>query len=274
MTDLDITNVIVSRIINEIITVAGERHGTVKIASVPEIIIKINKMLEDDSITIFEIAELVQSDTALTAHVLKVANSPLLCRMPSTSIKDAIHRLGVGMVKNLAVVTLLRNQVRARHPILADMVRTVAHETARVTTAMFIITKSFTELKPDVAVLMGLVHNIGKMVAISYINDSCTDAEIEAINLDRVLTEINKQVGRAVLARWGIPPIITDVVCAKRAAVSSSSSVHTYKHVFAFAKKYVEGDEGVTNQLQPHLDAHKRDIEDFMRMFAQPPVVA
>lgn len=263
-----IADVIVARIVDEITIAGNGKHGTVKIASVPEIITKINKVLEDDNITIFEIAELVQSDAALTARVLRVANSPLLCTQPLVSIKDAIHRLGVSMVKNLAVVAMLRDRFQARHPRLKYIVHDVAKDTAKVTTAMYIICKSYTELKPDVVVLMGLVHNIGKMVAISYINDSCNDAEIAAIDVEQVLQEINLQIGRFVLARWGIPPIIVDTVYTPdTSGYIALTDVRTYKQVFGAAKRYVNGDEATIQQLQPHIVAHRRDVDDFMRMF-------
>ena len=52
-------------------------RGAVKLVTLPEIFIKVNSMVDDPTCSASDIGKYISKDPALTAKLLKIANSPL-----------------------------------------------------------------------------------------------------------------------------------------------------------------------------------------------------
>lgn len=70
--------------------------------TLPEVALRIRLAAEDTEISISALSKVIGSDTALSARLIKVANSPLL--RPNFEVSDvttAVRRLGVNYTCNL-----------------------------------------------------------------------------------------------------------------------------------------------------------------------------
>lgn len=74
-----------------------------KLPSPNGVALAIMKLWEDEHTTVDQLARLVQSDPALCGRLLRLANSASTGRRPVTSIPDAIVRIGLKTVGELAI---------------------------------------------------------------------------------------------------------------------------------------------------------------------------
>ncbi|WP_309676316.1 HDOD domain-containing protein, partial [Pseudomonas sp.] len=72
--------------------------------TLPEVALQIRKAAEDPEISVSTLSKVIGRDTALSARLIKVVNSPLLrATQEVTDLHTAITRLGINYSSNLAI---------------------------------------------------------------------------------------------------------------------------------------------------------------------------
>ncbi|RMP72114.1 hypothetical protein ALQ20_04019, partial [Pseudomonas syringae pv. atrofaciens] len=94
--------------------------------TLPEVALRIRLAAEDTEISISALSKVIGSDTALSARLIKVANSPLL--RPNFEVSDvntAIRRLGVNYTCNLAIGLVVEQMFHAKSPVIEQKMRDI-----------------------------------------------------------------------------------------------------------------------------------------------------
>jgi HD-like signal output (HDOD) protein len=180
--------------------------------SLPEVAMKVQKALEDPHISVQDIARVVATDPSLSAQLIRIANSAFYGdAAPVSDLRRAVVRIGNDTVQHvimLLVVAQLYN-VRGRPLLRKQLLRAWHHSTLVATISDYLATS--TSLRKDVALLAGLIHDIGELpllVRAEHVPQIFSDQ----ILLDAVLARLRGKVGRAVLQRWRFPPELVAVV--------------------------------------------------------------
>jgi len=184
----------------------------VTLPTLPEVAMQVRKAVGDPQATAVKIEKIVNTDPALSAKLLKVVNSPAYRGVtPITNLRMAITRLGVNMIRNLATGLVMEQlyQPHATDTIKRYLKEQWLHST-KVAVLSHIIAKRLTKLKPDEAMLAGLIHDIGILPIL-------TRAGLfpELLQDDKKLLSIMQQlhtmIGAAVLDEWGFAPYLVAV---------------------------------------------------------------
>ncbi len=81
------------------------RIGGIRLPTLPDVAVKVRRMLESEDHDIGQIVRIVQLDPSLTARLLQVANSPRYLGTRSVAnVRDAIARLGMRTTRSLFVL--------------------------------------------------------------------------------------------------------------------------------------------------------------------------
>ncbi len=178
--------------------------GTVKLPSLPDIALKIKNILEDPDVSAKQVAKVVGSEATFTARLLKVANSAAL-NSSGTTIKDiptAITRMGFKMAHSIAVAIAM-DQVLNAHSMgkLDKYFKELWRHSLNVAAFSCVIARQRTKIKPDEALIGGLLHDVGKIYLLDRIGDypQLSD-DMEAF--ETVLAEWHTGVGAAILEAW------------------------------------------------------------------------
>src|SRR5215471_18719052 len=85
-------------------TIEDLLKDTIRLPSPPVIAVRILDAVKKDDFSLGELAAIIQTDPALTARILKVANSSFYC-LPhkASSIEKALSVLGMNALKNIAL---------------------------------------------------------------------------------------------------------------------------------------------------------------------------
>jgi HD-like signal output (HDOD) protein len=140
---------------------ASELGPLAKLPPFRPVILSLLRLFDREQVSNEEIARLVESDTALTAELLAVVNSPLFSvPAPVTSSLQAVSLLGHETTKSLAAALGMRSMVKGapRTPVIRRFwIHTVAAAT---------IAQDFApcfRLNPQLAYVGAVLHDVGRL---------------------------------------------------------------------------------------------------------------
>ncbi len=179
--------------------------GRVDLPSFPEAAARVQHALSDNEVTAERIARIVGSDAGLAVRLLTMANSALLHRggAPVTDLKVAITRIGQENIRT-AALAYATAQLRSAPDLAHIRTRLDAcwRDGVRVAALTRAMAKESRRVRPDEAMLAGLLHNIGKI----YILARTPKSAAGALSYDdEALSGWHPGIGQALIENWKLP---------------------------------------------------------------------
>ncbi|MCX5662935.1 MAG: HDOD domain-containing protein [Planctomycetota bacterium] len=186
------------------------------IATLPEITLKIIRLVEDPDSTAQDLNKIISNDPALGARVLKVVNSAFY-GLPGQigSINRAIVLLGLNAVKNIAIAASLTKLFRGGQVCPTFNAKDLWTHSIAVGTGTRLLAKKVNLGLPDEAFLAGLIHDLGIMVEMQARRAKFTetmeklDAGQGSVTLRQaelaVIGATHEQFGAALCKAWKFP---------------------------------------------------------------------
>ena len=158
------------------------------IATLPEITLKIIRLVEDPDSTAGDLNKIISNDPALGARILKVVNSAFY-GLPGQigSINRAIVLLGLNAVKNIAIAASLAKLFRGGRICAQFDARDLWLHSIAVATGTRLLAEKVGLGLPDEAFLAGLIHDLGIMVEVQARRPQFVEA-LEKMSSDNNLT--------------------------------------------------------------------------------------
>jgi putative nucleotidyltransferase with HDIG domain len=181
----------------------------------PDTALRIQEALSDPDVSIETLSRIVLSEPMLTARLLRIANSAMLRHgtFEIIDVKTAISRIGLDMVRNVAVSLALNDafQAPAGSSLREHLDSTRKHST-KVSALSYILAKKVKNSgNPDEAMLAGLMHDIGKFYILTRADDF-PELFANVAALEDLVNVWHTGVGRAIVEAWGFPEQIADAV--------------------------------------------------------------
>lgn len=181
----------------------------------PETALRVRQLLKEPNISLDKLSNVVLSEPALTARLLRMANSALMRRgtIEITDVKTAISRLGFNIVET-AAVSLAANQVFqvAGGSAVRQRLDAVRKHSVRVSAIAYVLAaRARTSTKPDTAMLAGLLHAIGKFYILTKVNEF-PDLFANTAELNELLEHWHAGVGKVIVEHWGFPEEVVEAV--------------------------------------------------------------
>lgn len=179
--------------------------------TLPEVALQIRKAAEDPEISVSTLSKVIGRDTALSARLIKVVNSPLLrATQEVTDLHTAITRLGVNYSSNLAIGLVMEQIFNARSEVVEQKMREVWRKSLEIAGVSYALCRSYTQLKPDQAALGGLVHQIGVLPILTYAEDHY-ELLSDPVSLNHVIERIHPLLGDKLLRVWDFPEMLVQL---------------------------------------------------------------
>lgn len=251
-------------IISEIVDRLNQnaKEGRLKFPTLPEIVFRINSVIDDDSKSIVDIAAVVQEHPVLTVRLLNVANSPILnTGVYISSLEEAIKKIGISLIKSLSISLALKDKFKIKDPEYRHALEEVWHHSVDVGAHCYIFAKHLDNPKidPNIALIVGIVHSIGAIPVIDYFADN----QIPSEYLEEVCNQVAKSISRQSLLDWGLPSSIVKGACFETVYGSILSYVHSYKN-----KIDIEHDFDLDHEeFEKVLEDNKRQYNDISNLF-------
>lgn len=200
----------------QLITIAKQAG---KLFSLPDICLQLQSLVKLASSNSDSIGRLIATDPALTARILKLANSAIYgSRSVVTSVPQAIMLLGTTEINNLAIATSAAQTFRTAGGGLVDMSK-FWEKSILVGLLSKALAKKCKNCNSDGAFTAGLLHDIGKLLILEQLPDAGASAIQMPDELQpywewqkAVLGYTFAEAGGYLLDEWKLPPLITTAV--------------------------------------------------------------
>ena len=175
---------------------------------------KIRHALNVPDISIDNIARVVGAEPVLSAQILRLCNSAAFNQSgtPVSDLRKATLRLGLSMVRNVAISVGMKQLVQSKSS--SDVPRLIDglwKRCIRISALSHVIAKKLTRVNPDMAMMAGLLLNIGKFYIINRAH-----SYVELFRDEGALWELvdrwHANIGTAILESWEVPEEISNAV--------------------------------------------------------------
>ncbi|MDD4050916.1 MAG: HDOD domain-containing protein [candidate division Zixibacteria bacterium] len=195
-----------------------------RLSSLPTVPVMANRLvhlLNDPDARPGEISRVIQYDSALTANILKAANSSFLgFTQPVTSLDEATVRLGTNWVFQIAVSSLIYSNLRqpaAGYGMSAD-------ETWRHSMAVAVMAEALRDLLHLTSIgtvfTAALLHDIGKIPMGEFVADAfpalqelVDEGNASFEEAEQAILEVDHaEIGALIARQWRFPEAIVDCI--------------------------------------------------------------
>ena len=187
----------------------------------PDAVVRIRDLIEDDTASMEDIADVIKFDPSLMAQVLKIANSALY-NFPSeiSTINKAIQVIGTNSIYDLVVAYGVANAFSQIDTTVIDLDRFWEQSVSCALLAKFYGEK----LKLGGAerlFVSGLLHNIGELVVVKLnpsVAQRCANISEKRLPLGMQLDNLGftyAEIGAELIRMWGIPKEISSNVASQ-----------------------------------------------------------
>jgi HD-like signal output (HDOD) protein len=145
------------------------KNDEMVLPTLPEVALQVRDAAENENANVDTLCSVLQNDTALSARIIKVTNSPLMRTSQTiTDLRTAVSRLGLQYTANLAMGLAMEQMFQATNDTIDELLRENWQRSTEVAGISHVLCRHYTSLKPDQATLAGLVHRIGALPVLTF----------------------------------------------------------------------------------------------------------
>jgi len=200
------------------------------LTSLPQTMVEVLRLARDENSDLRQMAKVIMKDTAMTAKVLRVVNSPIYGRGQQIgSVTEAVKRMGIREVTAVALSISVYRMTSNWESVL-DRIRFWRHS-LEVAIASRMIADKIGYPNHEEMFVAGLLHDIGLLVLEKAFPDEFREIWSEA-GVEGNLTDIeNKRwetnhalVGEFLLEKWHLPKSISSAVGRHHSVFTDSAT--------------------------------------------------
>lgn len=189
--------------------------GELDLPVLPAVSAEVMALARSEDVDAARLASLIQNDQSLSGHLMKLANSAAFGGSGKMqTLQQAITRLGLRQIAQMAMTISIGQSVFKKDASTQEIIDYLwKHSLATASWAKEIarICRSNTE----VAFLCGLLHQIGKPVAVNTLVNLLED-ENESLKSQQeflsIINKYNKVIGATLAAQWQFPETVIEVI--------------------------------------------------------------
>ena len=214
MTDFDITTV-EKPDLNKIVAKIHE------ISTLPQVLKKILDVTADPTSGASDLQDILKSDPAVTAKILKVANSAYYGLVQKvTNVKRAIIFLGFKTVKNLSVAVSVSDMFKSEETIMGYSRGELWKHSVSVALCAKSITRRIGLMEAEDIFTAGIMHDVGIIIEDQYLNEYFKKVLMDTDLAQNGIIETERKIlgfdhatlGEKVVLQWKIPEEIATII--------------------------------------------------------------
>jgi HD-like signal output (HDOD) protein len=193
---------------------------TKAVPSLPEVVVQLQKEISNPNCSPASLEKILEKDQALTAKVLRLANSALFgCSFRVDSVSTALTMIGLGPLRDIAMGAAIARAFRGVDPNVLNMRHFWKHSVA-CAIACRVLLAQMNDRSPERLFSAGLLHDIGRLVLIllmpakvAEVSRTLRTASGPVLETEqKILQTTHCEVGAQALRLWKLPPSLCDIV--------------------------------------------------------------
>ena len=204
---------------NALLTILVEKisNDTITLPTLPEVAVKIRRAADDPKINLNKMAEVIANDPALSARMMRVANSPLVARQIKVeTINQAVTRIGLRQIKNIATAMAMEQLFVSKNALIKNYLDTAWQKAVEISTVAIALMQSYLQqnkhssLNVDTITLAALVHNIGVLPILTEA-ERHEDVFANSKFLSQAIQKLAGRIGGTIMKTWGFTQEFVEV---------------------------------------------------------------
>lgn len=233
----------------------------------PEVATRLNELLHDPNVSAREVLTVISSDVAISAHLLKVANSAAFADKPKVEqVQQAISRLGYTQVHNLVTQFAVSNMLKTSNPVINQYLQDFWVRSREVAALSHALTKVKRQLNADQAMFAGIIHDIGILPMCLYVDQQ--HANLTLAELDGLAARCKKSISLKLLHAWNFPDAMLAVVSEEYRSDNEGNYGDIVKVASLLQRNESEQTDWNKLEAAQRLGLDESTCRDFMVQFA------
>ncbi len=259
---------------NALLTILVEKIQTdsLVLPTLPEIAIKIREAADDPEANLVAMAEVIAQDPALSARMVKVANSAFMGRSVKVeTLNQAVTRIGLRQIKNIATAIAMEQLFVSKNDLIREYMDKSWQKTVNVASVAMAVMKFWqTEnkhesLNLDTLTLVALVHSIG---ILPILTEAERHEEVFANPsfLEAAIKKMAGKLGGAIMRSWEFTGEFVEVAenWNKLDYQTAEVSYLDFVRVGAIVNQVIGKNHDVKELLQPYVEKGVLADSDFI----------
>ena len=178
--------------------------GELALPSLPEIAVKVKKAASNPDVSVDDVVHIIEADPAMAARLIQVANSPLNASYePVRGIKGAVVRLGLSNTRELVVSLSIKQLFNTSSSLLKQRMQRLYQHSVDIAAISYSVASIAGGLDVDHVLLAGLIHDIGIIPILNYIDQTGLEVTEEA-ELENIVEKLRAVVGSLIVKQWDL----------------------------------------------------------------------
>ncbi len=182
--------------------------------TLPAIAMEVNRMLQDEDVSIDSICETIEKDQAIVSKLLKLSNSAFFgLRFKVKTVREAAMLLGFSSLRNVVVSVSVFKAFDSATSIANLNIEDFWKHSISVAIIGKELAKQSGIAQPDEAFLAGLLHDIGKIIMIRYFPEEFNNLWKRINDSDELFFQAEKNqqiaghalIGGMLAQKWKLP---------------------------------------------------------------------
>jgi len=204
-----------------------------RLPAMPQILLKLMELCQDEDAGMAEIAELVANDAGITSRLMKIANSAAYQRATHTvNLLQALSSVGLDLIKTVVICeSVFQTFNEFAHTGSTDLRGFWKHSLSTAVLARD-VAKSMKYAKVEEAYLAGLLHDVGRLALLaaapesysfefhSMDDDRLCSAEVRSVHIS------HPEAGAWLIERWNLDSFLADSVLYHHEDVQRVMTAH------------------------------------------------
>lgn len=194
-------------IFTEVLTALEE--GSLDLPTLPDMARKIQDLIDDPNVSADQVVNLLASDPVVSMYIIRAANSAALSNgNPASNLRTAISRLGYRMLRSMVMNITMTRLFQASSPLINQQLMKLWGHSREVAANCYVLARQQKHLKPEEAMLAGLVHDIGALPL--YLHFDRHHPRFDLAALEELVCKLSTPIGARLLHSWNFPDELID----------------------------------------------------------------
>ncbi len=174
----------------------------VSVPSLPEVALKIQQVFKDEQADVGKVTAVLMTDPAITSKLIKIANSPVYQGVAATeTLQAAIVRLGMETTYQQVMAYAVNELFRSHSSDVSRRMESLWTHSRKVAAISRVLAKSTGLFDPEQAMLAGLVHDLGVIVIVEYLQQHCDDMT-DPVKIEQTIQSLRPQITGMLMQKW------------------------------------------------------------------------
>lgn len=204
---------------NALLTILVDRinNDTLVLPTLPEVAVKVRQAADNPEVNLTKMSDVISQDPALSARMIKVANSAIMGRSVKVSnLHQAVTRIGLRQIKNIVTAMAMEQLFVSNNELIKGYMGKAWQKTLTVAChsislmEFYLLNNKHTSLNRDSITLAALVYNIG---VLPILTEAERHPEVFANPsfLAHAIQKLSGKVGSSIMNAWAFPDEFSDV---------------------------------------------------------------